>query len=144
MVMAVSEILAEKGRDVVTAKRNSTIQEVAELLASKKIGAVVVVESDESVCGILSERDVVREVSRKGADALDRRVTSCMTKDVISCDDDESIDSLMEKMTKGKFRHIPVINKGKLAGIISIGDVVKRKIELAEREAEDMKRYIAG
>jgi CBS domain-containing protein len=67
-----------------------------------------------------------------------------MTKDVVSCEDDESIDSLMEKMTAGKFRHIPVINNNRLAGIISIGDVVKRKIELAEREAEEMKRYIAG
>ena len=142
--MAVSEILADKGRDVVTATRKSTIQEVADLLASKKIGAVVVVDTADAVCGIISERDVVREVSKNGADALGRQVTACMTKDVVSCEDDESIDSLMEKMTKGKFRHIPVINKGKLAGIISIGDVVKRKIELAEREAEDMKRYIAG
>ena len=142
--MAVSDILSTKGRDVVTAERKSTIKTVADLLASKKIGAIIIVDSDEQVCGIVSERDVVREVSKKGADALDKPVSSCMTKDVVSCHDDESIDSLMEKMTKGKFRHIPVINKGKLAGIISIGDVVKRKIELAEQEAEDMKRYIAG
>ena len=142
--MAVSDILSTKGRDVVTAERKSTIKTVADLLASKKIGAIIIVDSAEQVCGIVSERDVVREVSKKGADALDKPVSSCMTKDVVSCHDDESIDSLMEKMTKGKFRHIPVINKGKLAGIISIGDVVKRKIELAEQEAEDMKRYIAG
>ena len=142
--MAVSEILATKGRDVVTATLQATIQDIAELLATKKIGAIVVVDSNDAVCGIVSERDVVREVCKNGADALGRQVTGCMTKDVVSCDDDESIDSLMEKMTRGKFRHIPVINKGKLAGIISIGDVVKRKIEHAEREAEDMKRYIAG
>ncbi len=142
--MAVSDILAGKGREVITANRQSTIQEVADLLATNKIGAVIVLDSKDAVCGIVSERDVVREVSKNGADALSRPVTGCMTKDVISCDDDENIDSLMEKMTTGKFRHIPVINNGKLAGIISIGDVVKRKIELAEREAEDMKRYIAG
>lgn len=142
--MAVSEILASKGRNVVTATNQSSIKEVSDLLATHKIGAVVVLDSDETVCGIVSERDVVREISKKGSEALDSQVTACMTKDVVSCEDDESIDSLMEKMTAGKFRHIPVINNHRLAGIISIGDVVKRKIELAEREAEEMKRYIAG
>lgn len=142
--MAVSEILASKGRNVVTATNQSSIKEVSDLLATHKIGAVVVLDSDETVCGIVSERDVVREISKKGSEAFDSQVTACMTKDVVSCEDDESIDSLMEKMTAGKFRHIPVINNHRLAGIISIGDVVKRKIELAEREAEEMKRYIAG
>lgn len=142
--MAVSDILAEKGRAVVTVNQQSTIQEVADLLADKKIGAVVVMDSGEKVCGIISERDVVREVARNGGDALSKPVSSCMTKQVVSCREDDSIDTLMEKMTAGKFRHLPVIERGKLAGIISIGDVVKRKIEMAEREAEDMKRYIAG
>lgn len=142
--MAVSEILSAKGRDVVTANVQSSVQEVANLLAERKIGAIVVLDDKESVCGIVSERDVVREIASDGSDALSKPVSVCMTRKIISCSSDESIDSLMEKMTTGKFRHLPVIENGKLEGIISIGDVVKRKIEMTEREAEEMKRYIAG
>lgn len=142
--MAVSDILAEKGRAVITVNQQSSIQDTAGILAEKRIGAVVVMDSDDHVCGILSERDVVRALAHGGPEGLSKPVSSCMTKKVISCKEDESIDMLMEKMTTGKFRHLPVIENDKLTGIISIGDVLKRKIELAEREAEDMKRYIAG
>ena len=142
--MAVSDILAEKGRAVVTVAQQSSIHDVANLLAEKKIGAVVVLDGGDRVCGIISERDVVREIAQSGHDGLAKPVTACMTKSVVSCREDDSIDVLMEKMTTGKFRHLPVIEDEKLTGIISIGDVVKRKIEMAEREAEDMKRYIAG
>jgi len=142
--MSVSEILASKGRDVFTADSDMTIQEVSNILGTKKIGATVVLNSDGKVCGIASERDIVREVAKSGSKALSQPISNCMTQKVISCDETETIDGLMEKMTKGRFRHLPVISDGKLTGIISIGDVVKRKIEQAEREAEEMKRYIAG
>ncbi len=142
--MSVSEILASKGRDVFTADADMTIQEISNVLATKKIGATVVLDKSGHVCGIASERDLVREIAKSGADALSKPISICMTQKVVSCDKTETIDDLMEKMTKGRFRHLPVISNGKLTGIISIGDVVKRKIEQAEREAEEMKRYIAG
>lgn len=142
--MAVSDILAEKGNSVVTAEKDATIHEVAKTLASKRIGAVVIVDSDGAACGIVSERDIVREVSTGGSAALSSSVSSCMTHKVIFCEPDDTVDALMAKMTAGKFRHLPVLDNGQLAGIISIGDVVKKKIEQAERDAEDLKRYIAG
>lgn len=142
--MSVSEILATKGRDVFTAGSDMSIQDVASVLASKKIGATVVLDSSGKVCGIASERDIVRQVAKLGAKALSQSISICMTQKVISCGEEETIDDLMEKMTAGRFRHLPVITNGKLTGIISIGDVVKRKIQKAEQEAEEMKRYIAG
>ena len=142
--MSVSEILAQKGREVFTANANMTIQEVASVLAEKKIGAAVVLDDSEKVCGIASERDLVREIAKSGPKALSQPISVCMTQNVISCAETETIDDLMNKMTQGRFRHLPVIKNERLTGIISIGDVVKRKIEQAEREAEEMKRYIAG
>jgi len=142
--MSVSEILAAKGRDVFTADVDMTIHEISKILAKKRIGATVVLDKSGEVCGIASERDIVREVAKSGSDSLTQSISSCMTQKVISCDETETVDDLMEKMTKGRFRHLPVISNGKLTGIISIGDVVKRKIQKAEHEAEEMKRYIAG
>lgn len=142
--MTVSAILSQKGNNVITVSPNSTLQEAAELLSTNRIGAVIVMDDDGKVCGILSERDIVRSVSQAGARALESSVAGCMTSKVISATSEETVDSLMSKMTAGKFRHLPVIDAGRLSGIISIGDVVKRKIEQAERDAEEMKRYIAG
>ena len=141
--MGVAEILAHKGREVVTIHPSQSIEAAAQLLADNKIGAVVAIDRGNKVCGIVSERDLVRVIAKQGASALQTSIDNCMTKDVIGCTDGEDINSLMDKMTTGRFRHLPVINDGKLAGIISIGDVVKRKIQLAELEAEEMKRYIA-
>lgn len=142
--MSVSEILSEKGRDVFTANAEMTIQEVSNVLAEKKIGATIVIDQNGTVCGIASERDIVREIAKSGSASLTKPISTCMTSRVVSCSENETIDDLMEKMTTGRFRHLPVINEGKLSGIISIGDVVKRKIQKAEQEAEEMKRYIAG
>ncbi len=142
--MSVSIILAQKGNDVVTVTSQSTLADAVEVLAARKIGAVVVVDKGETVCGILSERDIVRRIAEAGTEALQGTVSNCMTSNVVSCDTSETIDGLMEKMTAGRFRHLPVIEGGKLVGLISIGDVVKRKIEQAERDADEMKRYIAG
>lgn len=141
--MSVAEILNGKNGDVVTATPETLLVEVANTLAKHRIGALVV-KDGAVVCGIISERDLVRHIASDGADALDQQVLKCMTKTVVSCQRTDTIDSVMEKMSTGRFRHLPVIEDGELLGIISIGDVVKRKIEQAERDAEDLKRYIAS
>ena len=142
--MTVAAILSEKGTDVATAKKDQTISEIAGILASKKIGAVVIVDDANKVCGIISERDIVRELASDGAGCLDKPCSSGMTGKVISCSVDNTINEVMGVMTKHRFRHMPVIDDGKLGGIISIGDVVKRKIEQAERDAEELRNYIAA
>ena len=142
--MTVAAILNGKGRDVLTAGPDATLAEICKLLDEHRIGALVILEKDGSVCGIASERDIVRQVSRQGNAALALPVSSCMTRKVVSCSEHDTIDHVMGKMTDGRFRHLPVLENGKLAGIISIGDIVKAKIQQAELEAEELKRYIAG
>ena len=142
--MSVSEILASKGHTIISAKPEDTLVHVAEILAEHKIGAVLVLDKNQEICGITSERDIVRLVAKQGADALEKPVSDCMTNKVIYCEESDSINAAMEKMTSGRFRHLPVMKDGKLAGLISIGDVVKRKIEEIERDSEELKRYIAS
>lgn len=142
--MTVAAILAGKGGDVITASPSTSLQDISSTLAKHKIGAIVTVEQDGSVCGIASERDIVRRIADLGAKALDNPVSSCMTMNVISCTSSDTIDHVMGVMTAKKFRHMPVIEDGNLIGMISIGDVVKIKIETAEREAEELKQYISG
>ena len=113
-------------------------------LADNKIGAVVVTGAGGRIEGILSERDIVRAVARKGADALSAPISAIMTSKVKTCGQSHSINQVMELMTNGRFRHLPVEEDGKLVGIISIGDVVRRRIEDVEREAEEIKAYIAS
>ena len=140
--MTVSAILAGKGRDVVTIGGGASVTEVVSLLAVKKIGAVVVVDEGR-IAGIVSERDVVRAMAAEGAAGLSRIVSSIMTRAVVTCSEGETIDGVMSRMTRGRFRHVPVVTNGHLSGIISIGDVVKARIEQVEREAEEMRAYIA-
>ncbi|MEO0327075.1 MAG: CBS domain-containing protein [Pseudomonadota bacterium] len=142
--MGVPEILASKGHDVVTTNPDATIHEVAQLMAKNQIGAVVMTDAKGNMCGITSERDIVRQIAEKGVDALGQPVSDCMTKKVVFSGLEETIDSLMDKMTKGRFRHLPIIDNDKLCGIISVGDVVKRKIDSVEQDADEMKRYISG
>ena len=142
--MSVAQILTEKGRDVVTVHQDASIQEVAEILGTHKVGAAVVVDKSGKICGIMSERDIVRDIAEAGGNALSKPVSSCMTKKVVSCSEDDTIDGVMQLMTEGRFRHLPVVEGEKLAGIISIGDVVKRKIQQATKDAEDLKQYISG
>lgn len=141
--MIVAMILEEKGRSVVTIGAGAAIGEAVSELAKHKIGAIVVVEGTERIAGIVSERDVVRAVAKDGSDALSRSVGSIMTSDVVTCGDSETIIEVMTRMTLGRFRHLPVADQGRLSGIISIGDVVKARIEEVEREAEEMRAYIA-
>ncbi|MEP7241716.1 MAG: CBS domain-containing protein [Devosia sp.] len=141
--MQVENILQSKGRTVVTVAARATIAEAVDLLNRNKIGAVVVTDGGH-VAGIFSERDVVRNLGRDW-DALARRpVSEVMTKAVVSVTRRASLDDLMERMTEHRIRHIPVVEGGDLVGIISIGDVVKRKIEETELEADALKQYIAS
>ena len=141
--MIVGMILEMKGRKVVTIGARATIGEAVAELAGRKIGAIVVVEGIDRIVGIISERDVVRAVAAKGVDALSESVGSIMTREVMTCSDQETINEVMTRMTRGRFRHLPVAKQGRLTGIISIGDVVKARIEEVEREAEEMRAYIA-
>ena len=142
--MKVEHILRSKGADVFAVSDATTVREAVDLLGEKNIGAVVVKDKGGAVSGIFSERDVVRRLKSEGPDALSRPVSDCMTKNPFTCTLDTSLDELMGVMTKKRIRHMPVIHEGKLAGIVSIGDVVKRKIDDIEREAAMLKDYIAA
>ncbi len=140
--MTVKSILEGKGRDVLTLPPDAKLSDAIGLLAERRIGALVVSASG-GIDGILSERDIVRCLASKGAAALDQPVSAVMTANVQTCDEASTVNEVMEVMTRGRFRHLPVQKNGKLDGIVSIGDVVKRRIEDAEREANEIREYIA-
>jgi CBS domain-containing protein len=140
--MTVSSILAAKGGDVFTIEPTATLAAAATLLTEKRIGALVIVGAGGRVAGILSERDIVHTLAEHGRQALDRPLSQAMTRDVATCGPDEEIPSLMERMTDGKFRHMPVVHNGRLVGIVSIGDIVKQRVDEMERESEAMRGYI--
>ena len=140
--MTVSIILAAKGRDVVTVEPNATLKSAVALLAGKRIGAVLILGVDNRVAGILSERDIVRALAEQGRKALDEPVSAAMTRKVSTCHERETISSIMERMTRGKFRHVPVVDQGRLAGIVSIGDVVKHRLSEVEHDSAAMRDYI--
>lgn len=142
--MTVKQLLDEKGRDVVTVSPSMGTEDAVRFLADNKIGAVVVTKGEGRIAGILSERDIVRAVAGKGAAALAQPISKIMTSKVTTCGESHSVNQVMELMTNGRFRHLPVETDGKLIGIISIGDVVRRRIEDVEREAEEIKAYIAS
>ncbi len=141
--MTVARILAEKGRDVFTTQPHRTLKEVIDLLAAKGVGAVVVTDASMSVLGILSERDVVQVMARYGAPALDDQVSRHMTPKVTTVTRDDTIDHLMQTMTEGRFRHLPVVEDGRLIGLVSIGDVVKRHVSALDYERLALREYIA-
>lgn len=142
--MTVKHILDEKGRNVVTVSPSMGTADAVRFLAENKIGAVVVTGPGGQVAGILSERDIVRAIASRGADALSAPISDIMTSKVTTCGEHSTVNEVMELMTNGRFRHLPVETNGKLIGIISIGDVVRRRIEDVEREAEEIKAYIAS
>lgn len=141
--MTVKHILDEKGRDVVTIDETASVTAAVQLLTQRRIGALVCLTGDGGLLGIVSERDIVRIIARDGAAALDTPLSAVMTRTVTTVSETTTIDEAMERMTRGRFRHLPIIENGKLVGLISIGDAVKSKIEAAEREAEEMRSYIA-
>ncbi len=142
--MLVSQILKEKGDLVFTASPGESVSAVAALLHSRRVGAMVVVDADHSVVGIVSERDIVRIVAEEGASGLGKPISTCMTRDVVFADPNETVDALMERMTDRRIRHLPVCRNDRLLGIVSIGDLVKTKIAEAVAEADGLKAYITA
>ena len=142
--MNVKAILAAKklGGDIVTIEPTADLATAAKLLSKHRIGSVVIRGAGERVVGILSERDIVRAVSEQGAGALALPVGQVMTRDVATCGEDDTVASIMERMTAGKFRHMPVVANGRLIGLISIGDVVKQRVDEIVGESEAMRDYI--
>lgn len=141
--MNVEKILDRKGRKVTTADVETSLGDIVKTLVSQKIGAIVLTSSAGQVTGIVSERDVVRAISEEGSAILSEPVSRYMTKRVVTCAMDDTVAELMSSMTAGRFRHLPVVDGGRLAGIISIGDVVKERIAEAEQEVQAMREYIA-
>jgi len=142
----VKTILAAKkrnlGGDIICIEPTADLASAAKLLSKHRIGAVLIRGPGGRLAGILSERDIVRALSENGAEALARPVGQVMTREVATCGEDDSVASIMERMTAGKFRHLPVVNAGELVGLISIGDVVKQRVEEIEGESEAMRDYI--
>lgn len=139
----VGNILKFKGHDVITARPHQSLGDAVKILNKHKIGAIVVTGGAGDVVGVLSERDVVMGLAKHGMSALDRPISETMTAKVITCSLHDTIDDIMGQMTHGRFRHIPVMDESQLVGIISIGDVVKRKIEQTELEVGAMRDYIS-
>ena len=142
--MTIARILAEKGRLVSTIQPHLTLAEAAQTLTAKNIGSVVVTDAEGSVLGILSERDIVRGIAQAGAGCLNDAVSKYMTAPVITTNEHECANAAMGKMTNQRFRHLPVIENGKLAGLVSIGDLVKYRLAEMEQQHQELKEYIAS
>ena len=142
--MFVQTILQTKGSDVYTLPQTATLAEAVALLNARNIGAIVIVDADRRIQGILSERDIVRQIGRNPDGALSLPIASCMTANVVTAERTTTIDDVMERMTQRRIRHMPIAEDGVLVGIISIGDVVKLKIQEVEHEAEALRDYIAS
>ncbi len=141
--MNVKAILAAKGGEIVCIEPTADLAAATQLLSANRIGAVLITRScDGHIAGILSERDIVRALSQHGPAALSLPVGQVMTREVTTCTEDETLGDVMERMTTGKFRHMPVVSKGKLVGLISIGDVVKQRVEEIESESNALRDYI--
>ena len=142
--MLVKNILGEKGREVISITSDTTLSEATRLLARRRIGAVVVRDETGALAGILSERDVVHAVADGSVSSLARPVSLFMTRAVATCCETDSIEELMEMMTIGRFRHVPVVDNGMITGIVSIGDVVKTRIAETVQEAASLREYITA
>lgn len=145
--MLVRQILASKARgadDIVTVAPDRSVAEAARLLSEQRIGAVVVSPDGRQVAGILSERDIVREIGRRGTGCLDDPVGTMMTREIVPCAPDDQADSVLKRMTAGRFRHMPVMESGLMIGVISIGDVVKARLDELAMEKEALEGMIMG
>lgn len=142
--MFVSDILSLKGGLVHTITPGTSVGQISQQLSTRRIGSVLVLDVEGAVAGIVSERDLVRAFATHGAAALELEARNVMTRDVVTCDPDDSIDHVMEQMTRGRFRHLPVVRHGELLGLVSIGDVVKARLEEAHHEAEALRAYIVA
>ena len=140
--MTVNDILLHKGSEVITIEPTATLAAAVRMLVQRRIGALLVTGADKRIVGIISERDIVRLLDEKGATALGAPVAEVMTRKVVTCDRNETIGEIMERITTGRFRHVPVIEHGRLAGIVSIGDVVKARLGELELEQNALREYI--
>lgn len=142
--MRVSDILRSKGDEIVTIAPEATLADATATLTSRNFGALVVSSDGTTIEGIVSERDIVRHLAQRGPEALDGTVREAMTVDVRTCERGDSIEQLMRVMTEHRIRHLPVVDGGRLCGVVSIGDVVKRRVEQLETETEHLQSYIQG
>ena len=143
--MLVQHILAQKPNAVIlTIRPENTVTEAIAMLAEKRIGALIVTRDGKTIDGILSERDIVRELGKRGVESLKDKVSTIMTNAVIACHPGDTAVSVLEKMTDGRFRHMPVLDQGHMVGVISIGDVVKARIGEVESENSALAEMIAG
>ncbi|RVT83915.1 CBS domain-containing protein [Rhodobacteraceae bacterium CCMM004] len=143
--MTVAKILQSKGTsDVLTITPDKTVTEAARVLSEKKIGSLVVSDDGTSAMGIISERDIVRELGRRGPSCLTEAVTELMTKDLVTCDRKDKADAVLATMTKGRFRHMPVVEDGVMIGLITLGDVVKYRLEEVKMEKDALEGMIMG
>ena len=140
--MIVKAILAAKGGNVVNIEPTATLETAVKTLAEHKIGALLVLGPDRRVMGILSERDIVRVLAERGASVLSQPLASVMTRKVVTCSQSDTVDVLMQRMTTGKFRHLPVVEQDQVVGVVSIGDVVKYRLQEMERESAALRDYI--
>ena len=142
--MTIDQILNDKGREVVTVKSEDVLHDVARVLDANRIGAVVALDEAGGIVGVLSERDIVRQMARKGDGALSMPVSETMTRAVVTVESTESIDNALQMMTDRRIRHLPVVLRDRLIGVVSIGDLVKWKIAETQAEAEAMKSYLSA
>lgn len=142
--MRVAQILQTKGAAVHTVSVTAPIADVVEVLNANNIGAVIVTERDGSIAGVLSERDVVRRLGQSRSSVMELKAKACMTPDPITCTPEDTSDVLMSLMTRHRIRHVPIVENGKLAGVVSIGDVVRVRMEEVEQEAAALREYIAS
>src|SRR3954452_1809452 len=141
--MNVAHILKQKGRDVATVQPHHTLGEAAKMLGERRVGALVVADAAGKVLGILSERDIVRSIGAHGGGSLSEPVSKHMTANPTTVGEAADINELMQVMTNGRFRHLPVVEGGRLVGIVSIGDVVKHHVDELHHEAESLREYIS-
>ena len=142
--MLVSQLLNTKGRQVFTVMPDERLSSIAALLHTRKVGAFVVTDSSNHVVGIISERDIIRAIASGGAESLNEPVNAFMTKDVIFANMQETVEALLSRMTDRRIRHLPVMEGVRLAGIVSIGDLVKARIAVSEHEAQTLRDYITA
>jgi CBS domain-containing protein len=142
--MSVRQILRAKGHTVVTVSQGTMVRDVVATLARERIGVVIVTDDGGTVAGILSERDIIKGLAEKGSGLLDLAARDLMTRSFTPAKVDMPILHVLDTMTQGRFRHMPVIDNGKLVGLVSIGDAVKARLDILESEAQSMKEYIGG
>jgi CBS domain-containing protein len=140
--MTVKAVLTVKGNEVITIAPSAPLSDAVASLARHRIGALVVIGADRRVIGILSERDVVHALAEHGAAALEEPLSRFMTREVVTCVEDDRVSDIMERMTRGRFRHVPVVEQERLIGIVSIGDVVKKRLNEMESESAALRDYI--